>query len=259
MVIQRSFRMIRFKKLLGQIFMATHHLSKKAYTKGLVIITAGMVTVLLLGTNGFIVNSKTNPPQIYEQNEEETTNEDTTDLTPAQIEKDLPASSQPIDSEPSPVLQREEEDLKTVFQTASNNVLIEKEAIIYTEEDFMSLVKIVEAEATGEDIIGKIMVANVVLNRVESSEFPDTIHDVIYERYKGKSQFSPVDDGRMESVPLTDSSYEAVERALNGENYSNGATFFVAKALATESAGNWFDEHLNKVAEHGVHEFYTNY
>lgn len=251
--------MMRFKKFIGAIFASAKSLSKKAYTKGLVIITAGMVTVLLLGTNGFIVNSKTNPDQIYQPKEEEQINEEISVQTPVVIEKELPQQSQKIESTlPQPLL-REEEDVKTILQTTGNEVLEKKESMIYTEEDYMSLVKIVEAEATGEDIIGKIMVANVVLNRVESNQFPNTIHDVIFERYNGRSQFSPVDDGRMESVPLTDSTYEAVERALAGEDYSEGAMFFVAKALATQSAGSWFDDNLKKVTEHGVHEFYTYY
>lgn len=249
--------MIRFRKLLGEIFLNMKCLSKKAYTKGLVIITAGMVTVLLLGVNGFIVNSKTNPDQIYEQKEEEKVIEDNTVQLPVLIEKDLPQSSETIASLENPPLQREEEDAKTILQTTKSDVLEKKESIIYTEEDYIALVKIVEAEATGEDLIGKIMVANVVLNRVKSDQFPNTIHDVIYEKYNGRSQFSPVDDGRIESVPLTESTYEAVENALNGEDYSNGATFFVAKALATQSAGSWFDDNLQKVAEHGVHQFYS--
>ncbi len=249
--------MKRFKKLIGEIFFRMKGLSKRAYTKGLVIITAGMVTVLLLGTNGFIVNSKTAPAQIYEPKEEEQINEELTVQLPALLEKDLPQSNQPEESSVNLPLLREEEDVKEVLQAASNGVLEKTEVTIYTEEDYTALVKIVEAEATGEDIIGKIMVANVVLNRVESGQFPDTIHDVIYERYNGRAQFSPVDDGRLESVPLTESTYEAVERALDGEDYSNGATFFVAKALATQSAGSWFDEHLRKVAAHGVHEFYA--
>ncbi|MBC7960667.1 MAG: cell wall hydrolase [Vallitaleaceae bacterium] len=255
--------MMRFKKLLGRIFVSFKSLTKKAFTKGLVIVTAGMVTVLMLGTNGFIVNSKTNPEPTIEQNDENL-DEDIAPQIPVLSEMDLPASQQLQTSEEklnitrhTSTLLKEVEDNKTVFQTASNHALEETELAIYTEEDFMSLVKIVEAEATGEDLIGKIMVANVVLNRVKSDAFPDTIHDVIYEKYNGKSQFSPVDDGRLESVPLTESSYEAVERALKGEDYSEGATFFVAHALTSEVAGSWFDENLNKVAQHGVHTFYS--
>lgn len=248
--------MIRFKRLLGRIFISIKHLSKKAFTKGLVVITAGMVTVLLLGANGFISNSKTNYNQIKQPDEDYTDDALAMDLNPF-INQDLSFLDLNLDNESKPQIFKEEEDLKTVFQTASNNVLDQAASVIYTEDDYMSLVKIVEAEATGEDMIGKIMVANVVLNRVNSGDFPDSIYDVIYERCNGVAQFSPVDDGRLDSVPLTTSSYEAVERALEGEDYSNGATFFVARDMASPSAVSWFDNHLKKVAQHGVHEFFA--
>ncbi|PKM52271.1 MAG: hypothetical protein CVV02_02595 [Firmicutes bacterium HGW-Firmicutes-7] len=240
--------MIRFKKLLGKIFFAMKSLSKKAYTKGLVIVSAGMVTVLLLGTNGFIVNSKTNPEKVIDKDETVVEEVDTTKQELTAQDKELPQSSK---------LMKEEEDSKTVFETASQETINEKEIVILTEEDYMALVKIVEAEATGEDIIGKIMVANVVLNRVESSQFPNTIYDVVYQENNGRAQFSPIDDGRIDSVTLTEASYEAVERALNGEDYSQDALFFVARSMSSSKAVSWFDNSLTRVAQHGVHEFYT--
>jgi N-acetylmuramoyl-L-alanine amidase len=240
--------MIRFKKLLGKIFLTMKSLSPKAYTKGLVIVSAGMVTVLLLGTNGFIVNSKTNPEKVIDQDEKVVEEVDATKLEQTAQETELPQSSN---------LMKEEEDVKAVFEAASQETLNEKEIVIYTEEDFMALVKIVEAEATGEDVKGKIMVANVVLNRVKSDRFPNTIYDVVYQEYNGRAQFSPIDDGRIDSVTLTDATYEAVERALQGEDYSEGAMFFAARSMASSGAMSWFDNSLTKVAQYGVHEFYT--
>lgn len=247
--------MMRFKRLLGRIFISVKHLSKKAFTKGLVIMTAGMVTVLLLGTNGFISNSKTNYNQIKQLEEENDNDVAVMDLSTF-INQDLLLLDLNLDNESNSEVFKEE-DVKTVFKTASNNVLDQAKSTIYTEDDYMALVRIVEAEATGEDIIGKIMVANVVLNRVNSRDFPNSINDVIFERYNGAAQFSPVDDGRLYTVSLTESSYEAVERALEGEDYSNGATFFVARELASPSAVSWFDNNLTKVAQHGVHEFFS--
>ena len=61
-----------------------------------------------------------------------------------------------------------------------------------SEEDYDALLRLVEAEASGEDIKGKLLVANVVLNRVKSGAFPDTIKEVIYQRQNGRAQFSPV-------------------------------------------------------------------
>ena len=87
--------------------------------------------------------------------------------------------------------------------TQSNQVKLEDAPTLYTEKDYNSLLRIVEAEATGEDTIGRIMVANVVLNRVRSNGFPDSIYDVIHEEANGVYQFSPIKDGRYESVSIT--------------------------------------------------------
>ena len=64
--------------------------------------------------------------------------------------------------------------------------------ISFSDQDYEVLKRIVEAEAGGCDMQGRILVANVILNRVRDAEFPSTITDVVYQR----SQFSPVSDGR---------------------------------------------------------------
>lgn len=75
------------------------------------------------------------------------------------------------------------------------------------------LARLVEAEAGIEPYEGKVAVANVVLNRIKDSRYPDTLEGVIYQPY----QFSGVSmmyDGR----PIGDDCYRAVEDALNGYN-----------------------------------------
>ncbi len=124
-------------------------------------------------------------------------------------------------------------------------------------EDYYSLLRIVEAEATGGDIKSKILIANVVLNRVEDSRFPDTIYDVVWQRDGGIAQFSPTEDGRIYTVEITDDTYEAVDRALDGEDYSQGALFFMARSSAESHNKEWFDGTLQRLFEHGGHEYYT--
>lgn len=125
-----------------------------------------------------------------------------------------------------------------------------------TEKDMTALERIVEAEATDEDLMGKVLVANVVLNRTKSSKFPSTVYDVVFQRSGGKIQFSPISDGRYYSVKVTNSTKQAVKRALQGEDYSKGALFFVARSMASQSNMSWFDNKLTKVTKYGVHEFY---
>ncbi len=125
-----------------------------------------------------------------------------------------------------------------------------------SEADYTALLKIVEAEASGEDITGRMLVANVVLNRVKSSRFPDTIEGVVYQKAGGKAQFSPVATGKIERVKVTEETVEAVERALCGEDASKGALYFVAPAHANPENLQWFRNRLTKVLDYHGHEFY---
>ena len=126
-----------------------------------------------------------------------------------------------------------------------------------SEEDYDALLRLVEAEASGEDIKGKMLVANVVLNRVESSSFPDTVKEVIYQRHNGRAQFSPVATGKIDRVAVSEETVEAVERALCGEDESCGALYFVAPAYADAANHRWFQKNLTWLfSDHG-HEFST--
>lgn len=122
----------------------------------------------------------------------------------------------------------------------------------YTESDYNVLLRIVQAEAGGCDMKGKILVANVILNRVGSDEFPDTITDVVYE----KRQFSPVSNGSINRCKVEEETVEAVDRALAGEDYSEGALYFMNRRASSGSNVRWFDTHLDYLFQHGGHEFF---
>lgn len=122
----------------------------------------------------------------------------------------------------------------------------------YSPEDYRVLLRIVQAEAGGCDIKGKILVANVILNRVASEEFPDTITEVVYE----KRQFSPVSDGSINRCQVAEETVEAVDRALSGEDYSQGALYFMNRSASSGSNVRWFDNHLDFLFRHGSHEFF---
>ena len=81
-----------------------------------------------------------------------------------------------------------------------------------SDKDYDALLRIVEAEAGGEDQDGKLLVANVVLNRVKNPAFPGTIEGVVYQTKGGKAQFSPVATGKIERVHVSETTVEAVER-----------------------------------------------
>ena len=122
--------------------------------------------------------------------------------------------------------------------------------------DYDSLLRIVEAEAGGEDEEGKLLIANVVLNRMNNEKFPDTVTDVIMQKGQGVAQFTPTVDGRFQNVTISEETYEAVERALYGEDISQGALYFCARHGADASKLQWFDQKLTKLFVYGNHEFF---
>ena len=129
---------------------------------------------------------------------------------------------------------------------------LEEKKIYLSKSDTEILCRIVEAEATGQEIEGKMLVANVILNRVNSDKFPDTVKEVVF----ANKQFSPIRDGRYYKVTITKETKEAVERVLNGEDESHGAVYFMSRKRASAKNVSWFDNHLTRVAVYGAHEFY---
>ncbi|MCM1027864.1 MAG: cell wall hydrolase [Roseburia sp.] len=135
--------------------------------------------------------------------------------------------------------------------------LIEKaDGLILSDEDMETLLRIVEAEAGSEDEDGRLLVANVVLNRVNSDRFPETVTEVVFQREHGVSQFSPVANGRYYTVEISELTISAVGRALAGEDISEGALFFASRKYANSEKMRWFDENLTFLFKHGGHEFF---
>ena len=125
-----------------------------------------------------------------------------------------------------------------------------------SDEDMEALLRIVEAEAGCEDEEGKLLVANVVLNRVNHKSFPDTVTEVILQKENGVTQFSPVANGRYYRVEVSEETISAVGRALTGEDISEGALYFAARKYADSDKMKWFDENLTFLFSHGGHEFF---
>jgi len=118
---------------------------------------------------------------------------------------------------------KSEEDVKT---DAKLRVVIpsifEHEAAPFTEKDLQLLAKITQVEAGDESYESQLAVANVILNRVKDSRFPNTIKDVIYS---GK-QFPPAHNGLLDkSVPKA-KALRAAKDALNGKNNIEDAIYF---------------------------------
>ncbi|MDD7403589.1 MAG: cell wall hydrolase [Butyribacter sp.] len=123
-------------------------------------------------------------------------------------------------------------------------------------KDTQILERIVEAEAGGEDYKGKLLVANVILNRVKNKSFPKTIEGVVFAHRGSRYQFSPIADGRYYQVSVSKGTKKAVAAALKGKDPSQGALYFMERSSADSSNVSWFDTALTRLFRYGCHEFY---
>ena len=106
------------------------------------------------------------------------------------------------------------------------------------------LAKVINGEARGEIYTGQVAVGAVVLNRVRSSSFPNTIAGVIYQ----SGAFTAVSDGQINLQPQQ-SCYNAARDALNGWDPTGGALYYYNPATAT-SSWIWSRPILVKIGRH---------
>ena len=121
----------------------------------------------------------------------------------------------------------------------------------YTEEELYWMSRIISAESQGEPLPGKLAVGTVVLNRVASDEFPDSIHDVIFDSKWG-IQFKPVDNGTVYNEP-TEESVLAAKLVLDGARTAEDSLYFLAPHLTDN---HWTMENREFVVTIGCHWFY---
>ena len=118
----------------------------------------------------------------------------------------------------------------------------------FCEADSDILLKIAMAEAEEESTEGKALVMLVVLNRVLSDQFPDTIEDVVFQ----SRQFSPViEGGRYWTTEPDRDCYEALELVMHGWDESGGALYF-----ESDGDSSWHSENLEYLFQFGNHKFY---
>lgn len=155
-------------------------------------------------------------------------------------------------------IEEQNQDALQVQQAKEKKDPKDEEVIKLSAKDRAVLLRIVEAEATDADVKGRMLVANVVLNRVNcKTEFPDNVTDVVFDTTGGVYQFSPIEDGRYWSVSISDKTREAVHRVLCGEDESQGALYFMARQYADADNVVWFDSSLSYLFAYGEHEFFS--
>lgn len=108
----------------------------------------------------------------------------------------------------------------------------------YTEYDFELLARVIEAEAGGESDYHKLCVGTVVMNRVDSEKYPDTIEGVIYQ----PGQYQCVTNSHINKEP-SESSYEAAESILDGRRMFRSSVVYQAEFIqgkVVEKVGNTY-------------------
>ncbi len=120
----------------------------------------------------------------------------------------------------------------------------------YDAELLYWLPQIINAEAKFEPLAGQIGVGNVVMNRLRSPDFPDTIFEVIYDT-EHTVQFEPISTGGIFQEP-TEQATIAAYLCLEGYSTVGGSLYFVNP----EFGSGWFDSSLELVETIGHHNFY---
>lgn len=122
----------------------------------------------------------------------------------------------------------------------------------YDEGELYWLSRIIYSEAGIEPFTGQIAVGNVVLNRVRSAQFPNTIYEVIFDRAYGV-QFTPTANGTIYCVP-DEEAIIAAKLCLEGYTLSDGILYFLNPAL---SSNFWVPNNRDYVMTIAGHDFYS--
>ena len=102
----------------------------------------------------------------------------------------------------------------------------EKTSVIpYTAADLDLLARLITAEAENQPYSAKVAVGAVVINRVKSTIFPNTLNGVIYEKSYGYYQFTPTQNGYI-NKPASEAAKKAAYEALHGNDPTNGALYY---------------------------------
>ena len=123
---------------------------------------------------------------------------------------------------------------------------------MYSAMDLDWLARIIFAESGTEPFAGQIAVGNVVLNRMHSPQYPDTIQEVIFDRKYGV-QFTPTSNGMIYNQP-SEESILAAKICLEGYSVSEDSLFFLNEALSTNL---WTVRNCRYVFSIGSHDFYA--
>lgn len=130
----------------------------------------------------------------------------------------------------------------------------ESAVISYTDEEFDMLCYVLQGEVGNCSDESKIAVANVIINRVKSSRFPNTVKGVL----TAANQFTAINGYYNKTTTPSKNTIACAEKALNGEDTTNGATYYYAPKYCGGSTAAWF-ESLNFCMEIDGQRYFKNW
>lgn len=125
----------------------------------------------------------------------------------------------------------------SVKKTTSVSSNMNSGTISYTNEEFEMMCYVLQNEAGGCSDESKIAVANVIINRVKSPNFPNTLKGVL----TANNQFTAISNYYNKVNAPTQNTKDCVRRALSGEDNSKGAIFYYAPKYCGSSSAAWFE------------------
>ena len=137
----------------------------------------------------------------------------------------------------------------SAVEITSGSSPIPSGTLAYQEDVVYWLSRIIYAESGNQSLDGKIAVGNVVLNRVASPRFPNTVYEVIFQR----NQFTPAMTGSINRTPSAESVI-AAKLCLDGANTAGDALYFVNPNMSPYS---WASRNRPYVATIGAHAFFA--
>ncbi len=129
---------------------------------------------------------------------------------------------------------------------------LESGKTFYRNDEVLWLARIISAESKGESLLGQLAVGAVILNRVKSAYYPNTIYGVIFDQRYGV-QFSPIVNGSVYNSP-TSSAILAAKACLDGFRVSDSILFFLNPRTSTSL---WIPSARTYVFSIGKHDFYA--
>ena len=120
--------------------------------------------------------------------------------------------------------------MNDAYNALQNSVPSQSGTNGFSESDVYLLARTIYAEGRGEPYVGQVAIGAVIMNRIRSPQFPNTVSGVVYQKHA----FTAVSDGQINLTP-NDTALKAARDAMNGWDPSGGALYYYNPAVATSS------------------------